>query len=162
MTLKSITSIKINEISTVNGNHSRVELDSHADTCVIGKNAMIIYDHRRRVSVTGYDPKAGSNLYRIVSAAVAYDDPHSGETSILIINQAIEIPYLDNHLLCIFQCRMGGVAINDVPKFQALNPSLHTHAIRVNNDDDSHILLIPLLLRGVTSYFNVRKPTTAE
>ena len=148
MTLKSITSIKINEISTVNGNHSRVELDSHADTCVIGKNAMIIYDHRRRVSVTGYDPKAGSNLYRIVSAAVAYDDPHSGETSILIINQAIEIPHLDNHLLCIFQCRMGGVAINDVPKFQAPNPSLHTHAIRVNNDDDSHILLIPLLLRG--------------
>ena len=83
MTLKSVTSIKINEISTVNGNHSRVELDSHADTCVIGKNAMIIYDHRRRVSVTGYDPKAGSNLYRIVSAAVAYDDPHSGETSIV-------------------------------------------------------------------------------
>ena len=111
-----------------------MELDSYADTCVIGKNATIIYDHHRRVSVTGYDPKAGSNLYRILSAAVAYDDPYSGETSIFIINQAIEIPHLDNHLLCIFQFRMGGVAINDVPKFQAPNPSLHTHAIRVDND----------------------------
>ena len=123
-----------------------MELDSHADTCVIGKNAMIIYDHRRRVSVTGYDPKAGSNSYKIVSAAVAYDDPYSGEMSILIINQAIEIPHLDNHLLCIFQCRMGGVAINDVPKFQAPNPSLHTHAIRVNNDDDSHTLLMTTVI----------------
>ena len=139
-----------------------MELDSHADTCVVGKNAMIVYDHRRRVSVTGYDPKAGSISYRIVSAAVAYDDPYSGVTSILIINQAIEIPHLDNHLLCIFQCRMGGVLINDVPKFQAPSPSLNTHAISVNNDEGSHTLLIPLSLRGVTSYFNVRKPTTYE
>ena len=162
MTLKSITSVKIKEISTANDNQSRVELDSHADTCVIGMNAMIIHDHRRRVSVTGYDPKAGSNLYRIVSAALAYDDPHSGETSILIINQAIEIPHLNNHLLCIFQCRMRWATINDVPKFQAPKPSVHTHAIRVNNEDDSHTLLIPLSLKGVTSYFNVRKPTTAE
>ena len=70
-----------------------MELDSYADTCVIGKNAMVIYEHRRRVSVTGYDPKAGRNLSRIVSAAVAYDDPYSGEMSILIINRAIEIPW---------------------------------------------------------------------
>jgi len=57
---------------------------------------------------------------------------------------------------------MSGAIINDVPKFQAPNPSVHTHAIRVNSDDDSHTLLIPLSLKGVTSYFNVRKPTTAE
>jgi len=49
-----------------------------------------------------------------------------------------------------------------VSKFQASNPSIHTHAIRVNTDDDSHTLLIPLSLKGVTSYLNVRKPTTAE
>ena len=162
MTLKSFTSVKIQELSTANDYHSRIELDSHADTCVIGKNAMVIHDHRWRVSVTGYDPKAGSNLYRIVSAALAYDHPQTGETSLLIINQAIEIPHLRNHLLCIFQCRMSGAIINDVPKFQAPNPSVHTHAIRVNSDDDSHTLLIPFSLKGVTSYFNVRKPTTAE
>ena len=105
MTLKSITSVKIQELSTANDYHSRVELDRHSDTCVIGKNAMVIHDHRRRVSVTGYDPKAGSNLYRIVSAA------QTGETSLLIINQAIEIPHLRNHLLCIFQCRMSSQSL---------------------------------------------------
>ena len=162
MTLKSITSVEIQELSTANDYHSRVELDSHADTCVVGKNAMVIHDHRRRVSVTGYDPKAGSSLYRIISAALAYDNPQTGETSSLLINQAIEIPHLCNHLLCIFQCRMSGASINDVPKFQAPNPSVHTHAIRVNSDDDSHTLLNPLSLKGVTSYFNVRKLTTAE
>jgi len=44
--VNSITSVKITKLSTANDCHSGVELDSHADTCVIGKNAMIIHDHR--------------------------------------------------------------------------------------------------------------------
>jgi len=57
---------------------------------------------------------------------------------------------------------MSGVTINDVPKFLAPNPSVNTHAIKIKSDDGSHSLLIPLSLKGVTSYFDVQKPTTAE
>ena len=34
----------------------RVELDSHADTCVVGRNALVIHEHPNVVMVSGFDP----------------------------------------------------------------------------------------------------------
>ena len=34
----------------------RVELDSHADTCVVGKNALVIHAHPKVAMVSGFDP----------------------------------------------------------------------------------------------------------
>jgi hypothetical protein len=34
----------------------RVELDSHADTCVVGQNALIVHEHTNVVMVSGFDP----------------------------------------------------------------------------------------------------------
>ena len=34
----------------------RVELDSHADTCVVGLNALVIHEHPNVVMVSGFDP----------------------------------------------------------------------------------------------------------
>jgi hypothetical protein len=68
---------------------SRTELDSHADTCVVGKNALIVHDFDRAVNVTGYDPtQPAADSLRIVSAALAYDDPKSGEVLVLYLWQA--------------------------------------------------------------------------
>ena len=36
-----------------------IELDSHADTCVIGDQWLVVHDHNRPVSVYGYDPNHG-------------------------------------------------------------------------------------------------------
>ena len=70
---------------------SYTELDSHSDTCVVGKHALIIHDYDRPVNVSGFDKSLGSvNDRRIVSAALAYDRLDNGETIMLIINQAIE------------------------------------------------------------------------
>ncbi len=33
-----------------------LELDSHADTCVLGHGALITLDYNRPVSIVGYDP----------------------------------------------------------------------------------------------------------
>jgi hypothetical protein len=81
-----------------------VELDSHADTSVLGKDALIFLDYDRPVIVEAYDPRLGSAEYCTVSGAVAYDDPQTGRTLLLVINQAIHIPHLDHHLLCPVQC----------------------------------------------------------
>ena len=81
-----------------------LELDSHADTCVLGCDALILHDYLRPVSVQGYDPALGTTQYNTVSGALAYDHPHSGETFHLVVNQAIHIPHLDHHLLCPMQC----------------------------------------------------------
>jgi hypothetical protein len=36
---------------------TRTDLDSHADQCAIGSNALVFYDFDRPINVTGYDPK---------------------------------------------------------------------------------------------------------
>ncbi len=41
-----------------------LELDLHADTCVLGRDALIILDYNRPVSIVGYDESLGSNLIR--------------------------------------------------------------------------------------------------
>jgi hypothetical protein len=77
-----------------------LELDSHANTCVLGHNALIILDYQQPVSVVGYAESLGSKTYQTVSGVVAYDDPQTRRTLHLIINQTIHIPRLDHHLLC--------------------------------------------------------------
>ena len=69
--------------SSLNEEHS-TELDSHADTCVVDKNCLVTDTYDKTVSVTGYDPKLGTMRgLKIVSAALAYDNPNNGDTIIL-------------------------------------------------------------------------------
>ncbi len=42
-----------------------LELDSHADACVLGRDALIILDYNRPVSVVGYDDSLGSKTLLI-------------------------------------------------------------------------------------------------
>ena len=63
----------------------RTDLDSHADTCVIGQHALIVHDLNCPVNIVGYDtPKEiMTPNCRRVSAAVAYDCPMIGEVFII-------------------------------------------------------------------------------
>ena len=137
-----------------------LELDSHADTCVLGRHALIILDHNRPVTVMGYDESLGSKTYKTVSGVVAYTDPRTGRTLHLIINQAIHIPHLDHHLLCPMQCRVNDVIVDETPKFLAIRPTDQTHALTVADPDDpSQTFTMPLSLRGATSLLYVRNVT---
>jgi hypothetical protein len=99
----------------LDGNHeTTLELDSHANTCVLGHDALIIFDYNRPVSIVGYDESHGSKTYQTVSGVVAYDDPQTGRMLHLIINQAIHIPHLDHHLLCPMQCHVNDVTVNSL------------------------------------------------
>jgi hypothetical protein len=140
-----------------------LELDSHANTCVLGHDALIISDYNRPVSVVGYDESLRSKTYQTVSGVVAYDDPQTGRMLHLIINQAIHIPHLDHHLLCPMQCRVNDVTINDVPNFLAANPTDQTHALTLTDPNNPlQPVILPLTLRGVTSLLNVRSTTINE
>jgi hypothetical protein len=140
-----------------------LELDSHANTCVLGRDALIILDYQQPVSIVGYDKSLGSKTYQTVSGVVAYDDPQTGRTLHLIINQAIHIPHLDHHLYCRMQCRVNGVTINDLPKFLAANPTDQTHASTINDPNNPlQPVILPLTLRGVTLLLNVRTVTINE
>ncbi len=97
-----------------------------------------------------------------MDAAVAYDNPQTGDTSVLLINQAIMIPSIKNILLCPMQCCLNGVTVNDVPKFLLKNPMVDDHAVIIPSDVDDSPLRISLKLQGVTSYFPVQAATLSE
>ena len=78
-----LSSLASNDIDT------SLELDSHADTCVIGKYCLILNDYERPVTVYGYDRALGAQSFRTVSAVPGYIDPKSGQTYYLVIHQAI-------------------------------------------------------------------------
>ena len=133
--------IRTMRVSSLSGEktETRAELDSHADTCVVGKHALIIHDYGRPVNVTGYDASEGTVAkdLRTVSAGLAYDDPRSGSVAIIVLHQAIEIPHLEMSLLCPMQLRMNDAKVDELPKFLADNPSEDTHVITIPNIDES-------------------------
>ena len=78
-----------------NANETSLELDSHADTCVVGEKALVIADHCRPVTVHAYDKELGERTYDTVSAVVGYTCPSTGAVYYQVIHQAIEIPHLE-------------------------------------------------------------------
>jgi hypothetical protein len=91
----------------------------------------------------------------IVKAAVAYYDANTGETYILIINQALYFgDQLPNMLLNQNQTRSHGLIVDDCPRH--LSGGKSSHSITVEN------LNIPLKLFGIMSYFDIRTPTIKE
>ena len=154
---------QVNAVNTNGTNETSLELDSHADTCCVGKDALVIYDFDTPVEVYGYDQTQGAQHFRTVSAVMEYVHT-TGQRYHLVVHQAIEIPHLQHHLLCQMQCRMNGVEINDKPKFLTKNPTADSHAIIVQDPAQPGpdkckfaTLCLPLCLRGVTSYLPMTK-----
>jgi hypothetical protein len=140
-----------------------LELDSHADTCVLGGHCLVILDYDQPVQVVGYNPALGAKTYRTISGVVAHDNPATGDVFHLVINQAIGIPHLDHHLLCHMQCRVNDVTINETPTFLELSPTDQLHAIAVkypgNPDNPAQTLTLRLALQGVILLLHVRTPS---
>ena len=127
---------------------------------VVADHCLVVHDHNRWVNVFGYYPKAWSKHAHIVNATVASTKSETGKVVILLINKVIEMRSLNSHLLSQIQCCMNGVLIDEVPKFLASIPSDTMHYIQiVNHFNAAHSIIIPLKLNGVTSYFDVKKPT---
>jgi len=140
----------------------QTELDSHADTCVVGsETALITQDFGRQVKVSGFDGTKSANA-KTVTGVLGYVDPGTGDRFMLVVHQAILVPKMTANLLGVMQLRDNGILINDEPKHMALNPSDDHHCITISGSQDRDQLRIPLLIKGVTSYFPTWKPTMEE
>ena len=128
------------------------EMDSHADTCVVSpKTSLIVNDFGRPVRVHGYDESVSEKAHcRTVSGVVAYNDPTSGETYMLVVHQAIAIPAIKVNLLSPMQIRDNDLHVNEEPKHMALNPTEDHHCIWIEVDGNDEPLVIPFLIQGVT------------
>jgi hypothetical protein len=93
------------------------DLESHADACVVGKEALIFNDFDREVTVSGYDPSGETKSLRTATAALRYVIPETGQNMFLIVHQAISLPMLDHNLLSTIKIRLHDVFVNETPKF---------------------------------------------
>ena len=100
----TLTQSRIQMLSHLSSNDidTSLELDYHADTCVIGEDCLILNDYERPVTVYGYDRDLGVQSFCTVSDILGYIEPKSGQTYHLVIHQEIEIPNLD--IACFVQC----------------------------------------------------------
>ena len=56
--------------ASVASSKPNVELDSHADMCVVGDNCLVILDHNRPFNIYSYDQKDGHRTAKTVDATV--------------------------------------------------------------------------------------------
>jgi hypothetical protein len=131
-----------------------MELDSHADTCVLGTNFTVLEYSGRVCDVYPYSSEYEAvKDIPIVQGATAVQDQQTGELIIMIINEGLWYGNkMDHSLINPNQLRYFGVKVNDNP-FSPDNMYIH----HIESD-----IMIPLQAQGTTIYVNSRAPTDHE
>ena len=134
---------------------SCTELDSHTNMPVVGKHAYIIAETGKKVDVSPFMPDYQPLMVPLVDATVGYDNPYNGKSYILVLQNALYVPSMDNNLIQPFMLREMGVTVNDVPKIHKKDPTVNDHMITFMEMG----FRIPLSLWGIFSCFPTSKPT---
>ena len=135
------------------------ELDSHADSPVVGGYAKILEDTGKTVTVSGFTSALGKPLsVSVVNAAVAYDCELSGETRILVIYNALYFKDMEVNLIPPFMMRLAGIEVDECPKFLSKEPTESNHSMLF----PEHGIRIPFHLEGIISYIPTRIPSDEE
>jgi hypothetical protein len=134
--------------------YSQMELDSHADTIVCGSNCSIMFFTGKECDVSPYtDTYEAIKSVPIVQAATAYDNPETGETTILILNEAIWMGDTMGHTLVNpNQLRAYGLTVQDNPFSKA--------PIYIATEGNEFVL--PLKSQGTILGVTTRTPTDHE
>ena len=97
---------------------SKTELDSHADSPVVGQASKILEYTGREVLVSGFTEGLGKPLQvPVVTAAVAYENSDTGEVHILVIHIVLYIQDMINNLIPPMMMRLAGLVVDECPKF---------------------------------------------
>jgi hypothetical protein len=125
------------------------ELDSHANMFVAGSNTTVIARSGQFATVTPFSPDLPMmEQVEIGDAAMCFDDPVSLKTFILVLRNALLIPSMDHNLLPPFLVQEAGLFLDEIPKHQAVSPTIENHLIF----DSESGLCIHLQLNGYSQY----------
>ncbi len=112
------------------GRQSVTELDSHANMAVAGRDCMIIAKSGHYASVTPFSADLPvMERVEIGDVAIAYEDPYSLETYLLMMRNTLLIPSMDHNLLPPFLVQEASLFLDETPKFQSTDVSLENHTI---------------------------------
>ncbi len=129
------------------------ELDSHANMAVASADCTIISKSGKYADVTPFlEDLPVMKMVEIVDDMMAYDDPISHTTYLLVMRNALSIPSMGHNLIPPFLIREAGLALDELPTFQLDTPTIDSHAIV----DDVTGMRIHMKLNGIFSYFTTR------
>jgi hypothetical protein len=136
------------------GVYSQLELDSHADTIICGSNCIVMHFTGKYCDVSPYtDAYEAMKSVPIIQAVTAYDNPETGEISIIILNEAIWMDdKMDHTLVNPNQLRAFGLTgqynpFSDAPIFVAM---------------EGHEFMLPLASKGTILGVTTRTLTYHE
>ena len=99
---------------------SRVELDSHANMYISGRNSTIIRYTNERADMSPFVEELGTmSDVPIVTSVQAYDDPKSGETKLMVTRNSSYVDSLEHNLAPPFMMREAGLIVNKKAKIHA-------------------------------------------
>jgi len=117
---------------------------------VAGQDCTIIAESDHHANVTPFSSDLPvMEKDEIGDVAVAYDNPYSLETYLLMMRNVLLIPSMDHNLLPPFLVQEALLFLDKTPKLQSTEVSLENHTIY----DEVTGLRIHLQLNGTFSYF---------
>ncbi len=135
------------------------KLDSHANMAAAGSDCTVIATSGCHATVTPFSSNLPTmNMVEIGDVALAYDDPISLLTYLLVMRNALLIPTMDHNLTPPFLIRLAGLQVDETPKHQMALPTVNNHAIY----DSETGMSIHLKLNGIFSYFPTQALTLEE
>ncbi len=128
------------------------ELDSHANMAVAGIDCTSITTSGNHADITPFSTDLPvMKLVKIVDAMIAYNDPLSLTTYLLVMRNALHILSMDHNLMPPFLMCKAGLFLNEMPNFQVDMPMVDNHAIVDINSG----MQIYLKLKSIFSYFTM-------
>ena len=135
------------------------ELDSHANMVVVCKHALVTAHTGKTVEVQPFSPDCQTmTSVPIVDAVIKWTCPHTDETCLLLMKNALHVPSMSHNLIPPFVMREFGTRVNDVPKIHCEDPTEEDHSLHFKEND----LRMPLQLNGIFSHFQCETPTEED
>ena len=122
---------------------------------MVGKNDTILHKTEMTVNVNPLSDEFGMmSEVPLVHAVVAYNCPLTGQTYILIINNALYIAEMEQHLLPPIMMKLNRILLDEFLKFLCPNLTVETDSIFFSDKS----IRLPLELHVTTSYPPTRRP----
>jgi hypothetical protein len=87
--IRYICTVNLEEVNEYSEPSFRSELDSHADTCVVGQAYLKVEESMRLVNVSGYKASTDRAKVPIVTAATVYFDEQSQKDYSLVFHEVL-------------------------------------------------------------------------
>ena len=147
------------QVSSGELNETTTDLDSHANSPVVGDNDIILFHTNKTIRVSCFT-KALSDINKVlvVVVAVVYTDAVTGVTYLLVIRNALYMKGMESNLIPPFMIRLTDHEVDECPKFMCKQPTTKLHAISISDPE----LIIPVSLKRITSYIPTKKSTVEE